>query len=293
MVFDFKLVIYCFLCNCLSGIYADISGVNGDVSQIWKELNELKTVLLETRLDLSNTRKEFADSRKVLGQELANTKQTLKDTRQDLAETKRELNEIKKVTYRSKAQFDEIHKGNDQKRFLDTANELHELQIDMQNMHQLQVDVQNLKAKMAAVQLQVKISQTPRIGFTSTISQDVVNLGDNQVIRFDRVYTNEGSDYNSLTGIFTCEIPGLYAFYVHTLAEPGKHLETEITKNLQIMAYTYAKDKEAYSSGSNMAVMTLQKGDTVLVRSHGSQHDHNGSVIDSGYTSFSGFLIAP
>lgn len=49
--------------------------------------------------------------------------------------------------------------GNDQKRFLDTANEMHELQIDMQNMHQLQVDVQNLEAKMAAVQSQVKISK--------------------------------------------------------------------------------------------------------------------------------------
>ncbi|XP_052075491.1 complement C1q-like protein 3 [Mytilus californianus] len=173
--------------------------------------------------------------------------------------------------------------SNNQKRLLDATDIL----------HQVQVDVQNLKANMATVQSQVKTSQTPRIGFTSTISKDVVNLGDNQVIRFDTVYTNEGGDYNHLTGIFTCEIPGLYAFYVHTLAEPGKHLETEITKNLRTMANTYAYDKEAFSSGSNMAVMILQKGDTVLVRSHGSAHSHNGSVIDYWYTSFSGFLIAP
>jgi hypothetical protein len=55
--------------------------------------------------------------------------------------------------------------------------------------------------------------------------------GDNQVIVFDLVYTNLGNDYNHQTGIFTCSVQGLYAFYVHTLAEPGKHLETEITKS--------------------------------------------------------------
>ena len=74
-------------------------------------------------------------------------------------------------------------------------------------------------------------------------------------------------------------------------AEPGKHLETTISKNLNSMAYTYAFDKEYFSSGSNMAVMDLQKGDTVLVRSYGSEHSNTGAVIDFLYTSFSGFLI--
>ena len=130
-----------------------------------------------------------------------------------------------------------------------------------------------------------------KIGFTAVISKDVVNLGDNQVIVFDQVYTNLGNDYNHLTGIFTCSVQGLYAFYVHTLAEPGKHLETEITKNLNVMAQTYAYDKDFFSSGSNMAVIDLQKGDTVLVRSHGIYHDRNGAVMDFWYSSFSGFLI--
>ncbi|VDI09006.1 Hypothetical predicted protein [Mytilus galloprovincialis] len=145
---------------------------------------------------------------------------------------------------------------------------------------------------MVAVQSQVKSSQVPRIGFTAVLGKDVSNLGDYQVILFDTVYTNEGSDYNPRTGVFTCEIPGLYTIYVHTLAEPGKHLETEIIKNLQHMASTYAYDKDFYSSGSNMAVMPLQIGDSVLVRSYGNEHDHNGTVIDYKYTSFSGFLIA-
>ena len=133
--------------------------------------------------------------------------------------------------------------------------------------------------------------QSPKIGFTVALGQAVSNLGDNQVIVFDWVHTNVGNDYNPQTGVFTCRVPGLYVFYVHTLAEPGKHLETTISKNLHIMAYTYAFDKEYFSSGSNMAVMDLQKGDTVLIRSHGDQHDHVGSVIDASYTSFSGFLI--
>ena len=133
--------------------------------------------------------------------------------------------------------------------------------------------------------------QSPKVGFTAILTHDVSNLGDNQVIIFDRVQTNVGNDYNPRTGVFTCRVPGLYVFYVHTLAEPGKHLETTISKNLNNMAYTYAFDKEYFSSGSNMAVMDLQVGDTVLIRSHGDQHDHAGSVIDASYTSFSGFLI--
>lgn len=134
--------------------------------------------------------------------------------------------------------------------------------------------------------------QIPKIGFTAVISKNVGNLGDNQVIIFDQVYSNEGSDYNHQTGIFTSEISGLYVFYVHTLANPGKHLETEIVKNVQNVAQTFAYDKETYSSGSNMAVLLLQRGDTVLVRTHGSWFDHDGVIIDHYYTSFSGFLIA-
>ena len=133
--------------------------------------------------------------------------------------------------------------------------------------------------------------QSPKIGFTVALGQAVSNLGDNQVIVFDWVHTNVGNDYNPQTGVFTCRVPGLYVFYVHTLAERGKHLETTISKNLNIMAYTYAFDKEYYSSGSNMAVMDLQKGDTVLVKSNQHEHDHDGAVIDGSYTSFSGFLI--
>jgi len=119
----------------------------------------------------------------------------------------------------------------------------------------------------------------------------VSNLGDNQVIIFDWIHTNVGNDYNPYTGVFTCRVPGLYVFYVHTLAKPGKQLETTISKNLNIMAYTYAFDKEYYSSGSNMAVLDLQKGDTVLIRSYEAVHSHTGAVIDFKYTSFSGFLI--
>ena len=133
--------------------------------------------------------------------------------------------------------------------------------------------------------------QSPKIGFTAILTHDVSNLGDNQVIIFDTVHTNVGNDYNPHTGAFTCRRPGLYVFYVHTLAEPGKHLETTISKNLNSMAYTYAFDKEHFASGSIMAVMDLQKGDTVLVRSYGGEHSNTGAVIDYQYTSFSGFLI--
>ncbi|XP_076108516.1 uncharacterized protein LOC143076585 [Mytilus galloprovincialis] len=290
---NFNFAIIALLCTCFLGVHAEISQTDGEVAKLWKELDELKAVLTENRLDLFNTRKELEGTKDVLAEtrvrlEIMEKKEeksteTLIETRRDLFRTQRDLMETKKLVERNKGLFDVIHTTNNQKRLLDSTDVL----------HQVQVDVQNLKANMAIVQSQVKTSQTPRIGFTSVISKDVVNLGDDQVIRFDIVYTNEGNDYNSQTGIFTCEIPGLYAFYVHTLAEPGKHLETVISKNLQTMAITYAYDKEAFSSGSNMAVMTLQSGDTVLVRSHGSLHSHNGSVIDFWYTSFSGFLVAP
>ncbi|XP_071177458.1 uncharacterized protein [Mytilus edulis] len=283
---------------CIPCITAGKREFDGDASQLWNEFREIKAVLSETILDLHNTRTELGVAKDVLGKQLAKTKQALIETkelldiigkkldktmedlvhtRQDLADKGRELNETKKWINTTCFLL-----AKDDKRLLDTTDEL----------HQVQADLQNLKVNMVAVQSQVKSSQVPRIGFTAVLGKDVSNLGDNQVILFDTVYTNEGSDYNPRTGVFTCEIPGLYTFYVHTLAEPGKHLETEIIKNLQHMASTYAYDKDFYSSGSNMAVMSLQIGDTVLVRSYGNGHDHNGSVIDYKYTSFSGFLIA-
>lgn len=108
---------------------------------------------------------------------------------------------------------------------------------------------------------------------------------------FDRVITNEGASYNGITGLFTCKVPGLYVFYVHTLANPGKHVDTVIRTNAQEIAWTYAMDKEAYSSGSNMAVIRLNVDDTVSVQTNGSEHDRDGPIGDYKYTPFSGFLL--
>lgn len=46
------------------------------------------------------------------------------------------------------------------------------------------------------------------------------------------------------------------------------------------MAYTYAFDNEAYSSGSNMAVMSLNLGDKVSVLTNGAKRDLNGPILD-------------
>ena len=82
---------------------------------------------------------------------------------------------------------------------------------------------------------------------------------------FDGVLVNDGGAYNNQTGVFTCNVPGLYQFTwtIHkSSGTPGVHMY--LMKNNAI-AFTNFVD-EANDNFSGSLMMYLKESETVWIR---------------------------
>lgn len=111
------------------------------------------------------------------------------------------------------------------------------------------------------------------------------------VVTFTQVLLNEGGDYNSTTGVFTCRIPGLYFFSARIMKSSSSQLAyCNIYKNttwiVHIETNHVTSDQWGYFSSSATFLDTLTTGDEVYIGSC--------NAISSFYKPdclFSGFLI--
>lgn len=116
---------------------------------------------------------------------------------------------------------------------------------------------------------------------------------------FSTVLLNEGNDYSSKTGVFTCRIPGIYSFSAtlttRSVSSPsfsfiaGCNIEQNNVSLFEINldASNSNPNSEGYSSSGTL-VLRLAVNDTVNI---GGCYNRNLLV---GYLcSFSGFLVQP
>ncbi|XP_069131904.1 uncharacterized protein [Argopecten irradians] len=130
------------------------------------------------------------------------------------------------------------------------------------------------------------------VAFYSILSPSLSNLGVNQAMIFNHVVTNLGNSFDGITGRFQCKMAGAYVFNVHLLVTPGKYFNALLVKNGSTVGYVYAGGQSGtYDHGGNTIILELNEGDAVWVQN--SQDVQQGATLDSGYTSFSGFLLYP
>ena len=113
-------------------------------------------------------------------------------------------------------------------------------------------------------------------------------------IRFPHVITNLGGHYNTSTGIFTCQYPGIYVFTLHIIKAMGyDNAQCSIRKNGQMVVEAWTNPERDHDGGAygstNSAVLHLVHGDTVDVGGCTSR-DSMYTGGDWG-TSFTGFLL--
>ena len=111
-----------------------------------------------------------------------------------------------------------------------------------------------------------------------------------EILRFSSTKLNIGGNFNTSTGLFTCDNPGIYVFVLNLYrhAASGKRLRCFVKKNrtaIIIKAIAQENSGGLYSSGSGSAVVHLDPGDTVGVV--GCTNTDNISLE----TSFIGFLL--
>ncbi|XP_070568142.1 cerebellin-2-like [Ptychodera flava] len=112
-------------------------------------------------------------------------------------------------------------------------------------------------------------------------------------VKFSLVQLNIGDDYDKETGVFTCEIPGVYVFHLH-IFKPGncRGATVIIYKNNihEGSAFAYGKDEDMADSGSTKVILRLKKDDKVS-----AVLNNSGCLWGWEYftTNFSGYLLYP
>jgi IMP cyclohydrolase len=135
--------------------------------------------------------------------------------------------------------------------------------------------------------------ERPSVAFNAHHVADV-NLDEaNERIVFDTVITNEGSGYDSSTGIFTAPVGGMYQFTVHICTDTSKYSYIGIVHADNIFAkkYQYASGNPYCSSVGG--VIRVNSGEQVWVQSTSSASNRqlNDSSGSSRMNIFYGMLI--
>ncbi|KAK9534331.1 hypothetical protein VZT92_009401 [Zoarces viviparus] len=131
--------------------------------------------------------------------------------------------------------------------------------------------------------------KSPMSAFTASLITPYP--ADGTPIKFDQIVYNAENHYDPETGIFTCQIPGVY-YFSYSIHVNGANALVALYKNGQPVMFTY----DEYSKGfldqmSGSAVLLLDEQDTVYVQI--PDEEANGVfAAENVHCSFSGFLIA-
>ncbi|XP_067876004.1 collagen alpha-2(IV) chain-like [Heterodontus francisci] len=124
--------------------------------------------------------------------------------------------------------------------------------------------------------------------FTAILSHSYSSTG--QPVVFDKILINSNNNYDPSTGIFTCEISGIYQFTYHIQVK-GANVWVGLYKNDEPVMYTYDDYKKGYiDQASGSAILSLHRNDQVYIQL--PSEDSNGlHSSEEKSSSFSGFLI--
>ncbi|XP_034266252.1 LOW QUALITY PROTEIN: complement C1q and tumor necrosis factor-related protein 9A-like [Pantherophis guttatus] len=135
------------------------------------------------------------------------------------------------------------------------------------------------------------------LGSTPVIARSAFSVGLtakfpplNVPIKFDKVLYNSFDHYSTETGVFTCQIPGVYYFTYH-ITVFSRNMRVALVKNEHRMLHTADMYQGAEDQASGGIVLELQKGDRIWLQSYGGE-TFNGLYADpDDDTIFSGFLL--
>ena len=111
-------------------------------------------------------------------------------------------------------------------------------------------------------------------------------------IRFTNVITNIGEHYNSSSGDFTCQHPGIYVFLLHIWKASGEenaycYIRKNGTNTIQAQSAVMSSIASSYDGVSNSVILHLVQGDIVDL----GDCSYIGTFYPYSNTSFSGFLL--
>ncbi|XP_052105929.1 complement C1q-like protein 3 isoform X1 [Mytilus californianus] len=123
--------------------------------------------------------------------------------------------------------------------------------------------------------------------FTASLLNEK-NINAKEIVKFDKVWTNNGNHYDPNTGIFIAPREGLYHVSTTVMSVSGKTVYAHIWQNETRTVGLFPGT--GYSEATANIVLQLSKGDKVTVRGSGN-HPYLYSSSNH-YSMFSAYLIA-
>ncbi|KAF7225735.1 complement C1q-like protein 2 [Nothobranchius furzeri] len=136
---------------------------------------------------------------------------------------------------------------------------------------------------------------TPRVAFSAALlDSGSGNTGPFSVatpLKYKKVFSNTGNNYNPSTGTFTATVSGMYFFrfsMFNNLAQTPNSVVSLMKNDERLTSVWDVSGSDSNDMGSNAAVIPLVAGDAVYVELMASR-----LVYDDGmnYNTFSGFLL--
>lgn len=134
---------------------------------------------------------------------------------------------------------------------------------------------------------------TDIVAFYAYLSNAEINPGQHHIIVYDHVMTNSGNGYSKHTGAFTAPKTGMYVFSWTTMVDPHSYFPIELIHNSVRAGIVFVQGDTTYNGVTGLAVIQLEQGDVVMVRSEPG-YTPNGNIYSDNNTktSFSGWCIS-
>nr|XP_034334716.1 kinectin [Crassostrea gigas] len=301
----------------LTDLETKLQAINENVSTLHEQLNDIQKNSDDKRREMFNKTHSVLDDIKIEVRYLSVTLLDFKESTETENESRdRKYEELERYFNNS---FEEL-KG----KILQNKLNFTQNKVLIQNLEDSQTEIRGsfteiLHKTATKIETQLKTSEYEQLKLSSAVaSLKVANMNMSRLncdktnhhaftagiasrnydwtgstLVFPTVIYNEGTGYNSSTGIFTAPTAGTYVFYVSVQSAWHKYIYLNIVMNGSIKVralawYDSGSSVRILQTGTNLVILHLQAGDRVWVRRGGG----TGYYSDSSHvTTFSGFKL--
>ncbi|XP_070558990.1 complement C1q tumor necrosis factor-related protein 2-like [Ptychodera flava] len=133
--------------------------------------------------------------------------------------------------------------------------------------------------------------QQVKVAFTVSRGSGITGTSAEQTITYTDVIVNEGANIDVNTGVFTCEVPGIYYFSFTFKSYFEKYLYIRLKQNDSYKFAVFQTSQPMYNTHSQSGMLHLNQGDQVkLVMPAGT---HCQAHYCTHCNVFNGFLVYP
>ncbi|XP_060564605.1 uncharacterized protein LOC132723829 isoform X1 [Ruditapes philippinarum] len=141
------------------------------------------------------------------------------------------------------------------------------------------------------IKMFIETLKKPSVAFFAHNVVDLKLDRTDKIIIFTTAMTNEGSEYDTSTGIFTAPVGGLYQFIINYCTPVNKHSPLALVLSGNVIARSSNYDEDGHTCSSFSAVIRVKSEVKVWVKCLDGRSEYALQEGDWKMSSFSGILV--